>query len=357
MRILYIASNPEGANPLQLEREISLLQKKLDEALTTDHLDLRVYSHLNIDELPDVVSRLAPDVIHLAAHGQDDAIMLAHQERGHVRLDGRMLGGLLAATRVRPKLLLLNACNSAAMAETLTGHADFVIGTDAPISNVGARSMAATLYSLLASGSSLGSAFDAAKNILDIIDQESVQAILYPQGSAPIARRTTLTDPLRIIANFPAVEKWLDKEHVAPQKGFNPSEPAVQFGVAGAPESTRQIQFFTDDSEVIADETGSLAEARGWMLEQRPFRGEIWVEPYYSYYGDMWWYTSVVTSERKIHCASATTVAALRRYYFDEEWRGPVPPDIASEIETAIRNLEINDGSRRSLARRARAQS
>ena len=346
MKILYIASNPEGAPPLQIEREINALQEKLDQADAAANLDLRVYSHLHIDELPDVIARLAPDVIHFAAHGEDDAIVLSHQERGHVALDGNMLGDLLGALTLRPKLIILNACSSAKMAEALTAHADFVIGTNAPISNIGARAMTATLYARLAAGARLGAAFEAAASMLRIVDRNNVQAALYPADAAALAQRMQLADPLRILACFPTIEKWLDQKRVTPPGAFNVSQPHVQFGLAGAPESTRLIQFFTDDPDIEPEKNESLADARGWMLEDRPIRGEVWLEDFYSYYGDMWWYGTVVTSERQIQCAHSTTSAALRRYYLEEEWRGTLPPAIATLVTTAIANLDANDGSR-----------
>lgn len=347
MKILYIASNPAQADPLEIEQEINLLREKLDSAGIAKQVDLRIYSNLRVDDLPDVIARVRPDVLHFAAHGKDDAIILAHEQRGHVALDGAKLAAILGALSVRPKLILLNACESAAMAQAVAAQADFVIGTDAPVSNVGARSMAATLYGMLARGVSLGQSFAAARAMLGVVDEGRVEAALFPADAAELADRTQLSDPLRIIACFPRIDAALKQGQTAPPHLFNPLMPSVEFGIVGAPASTRSLQLVTDDNEVQPEKDETLFDARGWMIEGQPVHGEMWIEDPYEVYGDMYWYASVITSERDIHCASATTAEALKRYYFDESWRGPLPKKIAEAIRQAIANLTGNNGARR----------
>jgi hypothetical protein len=347
MKILYIASNPDDASPLQIEKEANLLREKLDAITTSEPLDLRVYASLDVATLPEVIARAAPDVLHFAAHGEGDGIVLAHQDRGTVLLDGHKLAKLLAAVSVRPKLVVVNACRSTAMAEALCRAADFTIGIDAPISNVGARTMAANLYQRLAASASLHDAFSAAATMLEVIDEDQARAVLFPTGSEQAARRTRLAHPLRIVASFPIVEDWLEHGHVTPQKGFDQDQPEIQFGLAGCPRIVRQVQLFTDDDTVQPEDDESLADARSWMLEKSPSGGEVWIKPTYTYYGSMQWFGSVVTAEPRILSAAATTVEALERYYFDEAWRGELPPDIADLVGVTISNLRANDGSRR----------
>jgi hypothetical protein len=292
--------------------------------------------------------------LHFAAHGEQDGIALAHEDCGRVILDGEMLADLLGALAIRPKLVVLNACNSAQMAARLTGHADFVIGTDAPISNIGARSMAATLYRRLADAASVGDAFTAAASMLKLIDQDSVSAQLYPEGAMTLARRTRLTDPLRIVACFPAVDRWLEHGHTKPQRKFEPTRPDIQFGVAGAPATSRQTQLFTDDESVQPRGEESLADARSWIVETQPVRGEVWISPFFQYYGDMQWYASVTTADHRLFSAVATSAQALERYYFEEEWYGGLPEAIAIVVRDAIAQLRLNDGSKRTRQHQAK---
>lgn len=348
MKILYIASNPENAAPLQVEKELNLLREKIDQIQTSEHIDLRTYSNVKVDNLPFLVAQLDPDILHFSAHGRDDGIVLAHEERGHVHLTGERLANLLAAISVRPKLIVINACSSSAMAGQLTEVADFVVGTDAPISNVGARTMAAILYQQLANGASVGDAFATAVPLLDTVDAGQVASQLFPLDHEEQARRTFAANPLRLVACFPKIDQWLDNKHTEPQKGFNRDIPYVKFGVAGAPPTTRQLTIFTDDETIIPeDEEASLADARGWFEECQAVHGEIWIEDDASYFGDLQWYAAVTTGDRRIFSCTSSMVEALRRYYFVEQWRGELPPLIAEIIEQTLDNLKFNDGSRR----------
>lgn len=346
MRILYIAGNPDGASSLELEREIQMLQEKLDTAAGGGDIDLRFYSHLRIDELPDVIVRTNPDILHFAAHGEEGGILLADEDKAAVLLDGPMLADLLGALAITPRLVVINACNSEVMAKEVVRSADFVIGTNALISNVGARTMAATLYQRLAGGASIGAAYDTAATMLRLIDQKRVEAKLFSHAPGA-AKRVSLTDPMRILACFPVVDRWLKHEHVKPQKGFKVEMPAVLFGLAGVPANLRQAVLFTDDDTVVAGKTGGLEEARCWVDTSQPIGGELWIEPHYEYYGDMQWYAAVTTAERTAMCTASSTVAALERYYFGEEWRGELPEAIAKVVREAMDNLATNDGSRR----------
>ncbi len=355
MKILYIASNPEDAAPLQVEKELNLLREKIDQIQTSEQIDLRTYSNVKVDDLPFLVSHLRPDILHFSAHGLDDGIVLAHEERGHVHLTGGSLASLLAAISVRPRLIVINACSSTAMASKLTGVADYVLGTDAPISNVGARSMAAILYQQLADGSSIGDAFATARSILDTVDGGEVSSQLFPSEHEEQARKTFVANPFRIVACFPKVDQWLEQRQTEPQKGFNREIPFVRFGVDGAPPTSRQLLIFTDDETIVPEDDESLADARAWFEECQVVHGEIWIDEEASYFGDLQWYAAVTTGDRKIHSCTSGMVEALKRYYFLEQWRGELPPRIEELVEETLSNLTFNDGSRRrqSVPRRA----
>jgi hypothetical protein len=346
---MYVASNPEGADTLLIDREISDMRDRLDRSANADPIDFSAYPNLAVGDLAEKVRRFRPDVLHLAAHGEDDALALAHPVDGSVALDGRKLAALLAAVSVKPKLIVLNACSSDGMAAELAaaGAADFVIGTDAPISNDGARAMAASLYQRLADGASVADAFTVARTNLDLIDAGEVGATLHPVQALEAARAVKLVDPMRIVACLPVIEEWLDAELAAPGRGFRPEMPKVQFGVAGSPAAARQTVFFTDDETVTKPKGGSLEEARSWIVESQPWKGEIWMPDAYCYYGDMSWYVAVTTTDRRVVSTAATTVEALRRYYFDELWRGQLPKVIADVVLRSLACLELHGGSRR----------
>ncbi|HET6523173.1 CHAT domain-containing protein [Sphingopyxis sp.] len=347
MKILYIAGNPADAPSLQIQNEIQLLQHELNRVPTSESLELMVHPDLQFDQLVGVLGQFKPGILHLSAHGRDDAILFAQREKGHVVLDARRLGQILTALKLRPRLIILNACRSETMAGELAEFADFVIGTDAPITNVGARQFAGTLYNRLANGDTLADAYTTASAVLGTFDDDQVRSKLFSSGGEDRAAATWLVDRFRIVARFPLIDRWLQHQYREPRDGFEEHYPEVQFGVAGVPAASRLTQILTDDDEIKISKKESLADARGWMTADEPSGGEIWFEPVYRYYGDMRWYASTIPAKLRIDTATATTVAALTRYYFMECWQGKLPPAMAMLIREAVLNLERNNGSRR----------
>ncbi len=346
---MYVASNPQGARSLEIDREVQGLQERLERGVGADPIVFRPYPRMAIGDLTDAIRRFQPDVLHFAAHGENDALVLAYGESGYVELDASKLSALLKALSVKPRLVVINACSSDGMAAGLAaeGAADFVIGTDAPITNDAARDMATALYQRLADAASIADAFSVAATNFALVSGGSVSATLHPLGLTDAARTIRLVDPLRIVACLPMIDDWLDAGLVDPDRKFRPEQPEVLFGLAGAPAAARQTVFFTDDESVKAKGGSSLEEARSWIIETQPVKGEIWMSTSYKYYGDMTWYAAVTTTDRRVASAAGTTVEALRRYYFEECWKGDLPARIAQIVERSINSLVLNDGSRR----------
>jgi hypothetical protein len=354
MRILFVAGNPELERKLDLDREISALQREIDDAPASEPVELKVYTDCRVDELPSIIANVMPDVIHISAHGSRDAIILRDEDERSIELSGRRLATILSAIGIRPTLIVVNACSSAATARDLAQSADFVIGTDAPIGNAAARVMAATLYQWLTRGSSLEAAFIAAREILGAVSADEVSTRLFPEASEAQARKRVLVEPFRIVARLPAIDAALRAGREAPGKDFDPEEVLVNFGVAGAPSGTTQLVLFTDDEDVVRPKGMSEEELKSWIVAKRPVAGELWTKPPYYYSGDMQWYAAVVTGEARIFGAASTTSAALNRYYFEESWRGDLPEASAALVRRVIQGLGDRDGSRRHRTPRSR---
>lgn len=349
MRVMYVASNPEGRGDLDVQGEINDLQERLDCGAGADPIEFRVYSDLKLGELTATIGRVRPDVLHFAAHGDGRALVLSSASGGEVELDGAELAGLLNALAVRPTLVVLAACSSDRVAAELVarGGAEWAIGTDATISNDAARALTAALYQRLADGSSIGDAFAIATTHVEAVDRGAVGATLHPAGRTGDAREVRLVDPLRIVACLPVLEGWLDEGLTEPAGRFRPESPQVRFCVAGAPSAARQTVFFTDDESVRPGAGRSMEEARSWIFESQPVDGEIWVEDAFEYWGDMAWYVAVTTTDRRVVSTTAMTSEALRRHYLDERWRGELPPRLRELVERTIEHLRREAGGRR----------
>src|SRR5262249_42205124 len=140
----------------------------------------------------------------------------------------------------------VNACSSSEIAETLTQCADFVIGTTAEVTDRGAIVMAATLFSYLAQGESVAAAFDAARTLLQVVDEGRCDATLWPKGRD--AEHAVLVPTFRILAAFPKLDEALRIGRKRPPQTVDARRNVrFEFGVAGSPDDVIQLVFFTDD--------------------------------------------------------------------------------------------------------------
>lgn len=338
LRVMYVAANPEGGAPLQVEREVNDLQDRLDRGTGAEPIDFRAYPHLAIGDLIPKIAAFRPHVLHLSAHAEDGALVFARGEGGDVAVDGRSLSAVLRAVSVRPQLIVVNACSSEGLAAVLVadGAADFVIGTDAPITNDGARAMAVALYQRLADASSLADAFTVAATQLNLLEDGAVSAILHPDGGFERAKQVRLVDPLRIVACLPSIERCLNAGSVDVGRRYRPEQPDVLFGLAGVPAAARRTVLFTDDEQG----PGQEFDGGGILtLRKQPREGVIWMLEACAHYRDLSWFASVTTTDRRIASAVTTTAEALERHYFSERWRGELPEPLALIVRKSIDSL------------------
>jgi class 3 adenylate cyclase len=116
----------------------------------------------------DVTNRLVrerPQVVHFAGHGEDRRLQLVDDGGFADPLSADNAALLFANLRDRVTLLVLNACQSLAVARRLVedGHVDFAIGTDGPLHDDIARRFARSFYGRIGDGLSLRSAFELAQ--------------------------------------------------------------------------------------------------------------------------------------------------------------------------------------------------
>lgn len=306
MKLLFVASNPVGAGDLMLEEEIQELRCSLKRRGSDVLVEFR--QHVAHQEWPMLLYDEKPDCLHISAHGMTDSILIADMDGLRVKLTSESL-----ATYVdhhRPRLIFLNACDSAEVAAGLTGTVDFAIGCTTPIMNYIARHGASIFYQLVLSGETVQIAFDVCRAHLRTASNSAYDMKLYCRpGLDPTRER--LNPPMELIARF---EGRPDRD----------GRQEVKLGVAGFSETTVQAVFFTDDERFIPDFDAPLEPALCQVARRASLQGEFWAA--------VPWH---LDSDVQIHCtcsghgaarvASARLTEALRRYYDarggTERWR------------------------------------
>ncbi|MFL6197123.1 MAG: CHAT domain-containing protein [Thermoanaerobaculia bacterium] len=117
LRILAVASSPEGFAPLDVERELADLEAALEELGSFGHMELERLARPTADALLQKLRNEPFHVLHFIGHGTFDAerggmIALENEDGSPDFLDGDRLSVLLAAQPLL-RLVVLNACQAA----------------------------------------------------------------------------------------------------------------------------------------------------------------------------------------------------------------------------------------------------
>jgi hypothetical protein len=188
--ILFLAANPSGTDPLALDREARAIQQELERSGHRDCFELATRWAVEPLDLLRELRKLRPAVVHFSGHGgRDVAAAGAHRPGPGPRREvgGGKVGGnsdepryglyfqgpdgqvqmvtteaiaqTFGAAGSSVKLVVLNACYSAAQAKALVEHVDCVVGMSGSIHDEAARSFAIGFYGGLGERESVATAY------------------------------------------------------------------------------------------------------------------------------------------------------------------------------------------------------
>lgn len=163
--IAFVAANPQILPPLRLAEEARSIEDKLRG--TAARFRFQSTWGAGPDDLLDTLVDASPDILHFAGHGgTNGALLLQTADGGAHPVAPAALAKLIAARPWRPRLVVLNCCYSAILANALRPHVDAVVGMRGEVPDEAARQFAVQLYRALAQRDSLAAAFDTARAAL-----------------------------------------------------------------------------------------------------------------------------------------------------------------------------------------------
>jgi hypothetical protein len=333
MRLLYIASNPSDLTSLNLEREITELQRQASE-VSAEPISFVFLPGLRFEELPRELNRHRPDVVHLAAHADDEKLALAHEGGGTVEVTARMLGAFFSRSRP-PRLVYVNACDSDGIADDLVKQQGIAaaIGSTAPITNRAARNAALAFYGRILDGESVSDAFETGVQMLEALEGQ--------RASAKLFHRPDIDPKMEVLHRRPRLVASLAKQSYT-KPGPGPDTFLIRLGLTGCSPNTTQTVFFTDDETFIdpkrPDDTGDLC----FVVRATPVRGTVWASNrnLWEVRGDFRIFASGVTGDGEHFTVSSTLCEAL-------ETRQRLSRQSANvgDLLEALRVLRARDGS------------
>lgn len=161
MKILFLAANPTTTDPLSLDEEMRAIEEKIRVSDHRNRIEVVSKWAVRPDDLHLALLRVRPTIVHFSGHGAGaPGIVLHGDATGTDRpVPGDALRHLFRTLPGNIRIVVLNACCSSAQASAVAEVVDFVIGMRDIVQDEAARRFAASFYLGLASGVSVGTAF------------------------------------------------------------------------------------------------------------------------------------------------------------------------------------------------------
>src|SRR4051795_12690794 len=83
VKVLFLAANPAGTRPLQLDEEIRQITAKIRAAEYRDSLELVSRWAVRPDDLLQALLEVKPHVVHFSGHGSPAAELILLDEQGN----------------------------------------------------------------------------------------------------------------------------------------------------------------------------------------------------------------------------------------------------------------------------------
>ncbi|OJJ14490.1 hypothetical protein BKI52_42680 [marine bacterium AO1-C] len=167
-KILFLSANPMDADRLQIDREYSTIQKRLESSSQRDTFELlNPALSVTVQDLIKAMNQ-KPEIVHFSGHGGGEkGILIANSLNEAQLMPTSAVKRLFRQHQDSTKLVILNACYSAEQAEVISQLDIYVVGMNDVADDGAAISFAGGLYSGLGEGKDVERAFDDAMIIID----------------------------------------------------------------------------------------------------------------------------------------------------------------------------------------------
>jgi hypothetical protein len=163
IRVLMLAANPMSTARLAIDEEARQITERLRLSHHRDAFDLVTCWAVRPMDLLQYLNQHRPHIVHFSGHGnQDGEIMLAGNDGTSRPVSAAALGDLFGVANDRVRVVVLNACHSAAAVKAIGRHVDYIVGMKAPITDQAATIFAGAFYSALGFHRPVPVAFDQA---------------------------------------------------------------------------------------------------------------------------------------------------------------------------------------------------
>lgn len=168
MKILILAANPKGTQPLRLDEEIREIDEGLRRAKKREQFSIQQKWALRPKDLRQAMLDVEPQIVHFCGHGESSGLMLEDAMGQSKLVEPEALAELFELFASQVECVILNACYSEAQAQAISKHIDCVIGMSKTIDDQTAIEFAVGFYDALGGGRTIEDAYKFGCNAIRI---------------------------------------------------------------------------------------------------------------------------------------------------------------------------------------------
>lgn len=168
-KILILSANPIDTGRLRFDHEIRDIKEGLRLSKYREKFEIEASLAVRFKDLRRDLLRYRPHIVHFIGHGEADGVKVEDIIGNAVRIAPEVLSGLLKlfTDRIdRIQCVILRACYSAAQADAINRHIEYVIGMRDRIMDKAAIEFAVGFYDALGAGEGVERAFDFGCNAI-----------------------------------------------------------------------------------------------------------------------------------------------------------------------------------------------
>lgn len=188
IKVLFLASNPEGTKSLMLDEEIRMITKMIQASEYPDVLQVESLWAVRPDDLLQALNEHKPQIVHYSGHGSGEGqIILMDNNRQVKPVSAKALRQLFGVMKGDIRVVVLNACYSQKQAAAIVEVIDCVVGMSEAVGDNAAITFAASFYRAIGFGHSIAEAFAQGKTaiMLEGIPEEDTPQLLTRPGVDP----------------------------------------------------------------------------------------------------------------------------------------------------------------------------
>ncbi|HEY9405060.1 MAG TPA: NB-ARC domain-containing protein [Pyrinomonadaceae bacterium] len=169
IRILFLSANPSSTGRIGVDKEARKIEEMLEKGKGRDDFQLIKYLALMADDLPHLLMKHKPHIVHFSGHGTYAKEIIVEGTGGRSkRIKTPALVEVFRVHRGDIRVVVLNACLTEEAAQALAEVIDYSVGIKRAVGDTAAINFAGAFYLALSNGSSVPKAFASAKSLLKL---------------------------------------------------------------------------------------------------------------------------------------------------------------------------------------------